>query len=137
MVPNRSDIASFGIGPLLTRSLGLPMVEVVRTRWISFGLGMWLILAPLTLGYDQVAAILHDVALGLIACVVALAAIERPAIRFLVAAPGIWLLCAQPLLRFGRTASRMEIAVGILLVLVAPLPVGRMAQEQRPARIAA
>lgn len=137
MVPNRSNSASFGLQLSLTLAPSPHMVRGVRTRWVSFGLGMWLILAPLFFGYDQVAAILHDVALGLIVCVVALAAIERPVIRFLVAAPGIWLLCAQQLLQFGRAASRTEIAVGILLMIIAPLPAGRMAQQQRPARITA
>jgi len=113
------------------------MFDLVRARWISFAVGLWLILAPLVLGYDQVAAILHDVAVGLVACVAALAAMRRPAFRFLLAAPGLWLLAAQPLLEFGLAASRTEMAAGALLLVAAPLPAGRVAREQRPARIAA
>jgi hypothetical protein len=109
----------------------------MRARWANFAIGMWLLLAPLALGYEQVAAILHDVALGLVTCVLALAAIERPALRFALFVPGIWLLCAARLLDLGRAVSSTQLATGVALVLLAPLPGGRMAQEERPARMSA
>jgi hypothetical protein len=108
----------------------------MRARWASFVVGMWLILAPLVIGYDQVAAILHDVALGLVVCVLALAAMNRSALRFALAAPGIWLMCAVRLLGPGGAASKTDLAAGAALVFLAPLAGGRMAHEKRPARMA-
>lgn len=93
-------------------------------RWTSFGVGMGLVLAPLVLGYDQVPDILRDVALGMLICVATLAALEWPAARFALAAPGIWLVWT------GRSADHaaalVEVLAGGALAVLALFPSGRL-----------
>jgi hypothetical protein len=110
----------------------------MRARWASFAVGFWLIVAPLVLGHRQVAAVLHDVALGLLVCVGALAAMEWPHARFAVAAPGAWLLVAGRALGWGSTlAAANELAAGAAVILLALVPQGRTADAREPAKLAA
>jgi hypothetical protein len=103
-------------------------------RWVSFGIGMGLVLAPLALGYDTPGAILYDVAMGLLVCVATLAALEWPRARFALAGPAVWLVAS------GRTsrdpdASLAEVAAGSLLLALALIPSAR--RVPRPLRSAA
>jgi hypothetical protein len=103
----------------------------MRARWATFAIGVWLLLAPLVLGYDAVAPILHDVAMGVLVCVATLAALERPRARFVVGAPALWLLVA------GRGASQpavatVELGSGALLLLLAMFPSARLAPPVLP-----
>ncbi|HVO18453.1 MAG TPA: hypothetical protein VMU15_04310 [Anaeromyxobacter sp.] len=96
------------------------------TRWGTFGVGMGLLLAPLVLGYAEVGQTLHEVALGLLACVLALAALETPALRFLNLLPCAWLAwngqqSADP------KARLTEMIAGALLLLFALAPRVRLA----------
>ncbi len=103
-----------------------------------FGIGFWLIVAPLVLGHGAVAAVLHDVALGLLVCVGALAAMEWPHARFALAAPGAWLLVAGRALGWGPgLASTSEMAAGAAVLLLALVPQGRSAEAREPAKMAA
>lgn len=96
-------------------------------RWLSFAVGMWLVLAPLVLGYRAPGAILHDIALGLLVCVATLAALERPALRFAVAIPGLWLLWAGEAVQWGsRAVSATEIGAGAMLLLLSLVPSGKL-----------
>lgn len=93
-------------------------------RWGTFAVGLGLILAPLVLGYRSAGAILHDVAVGLLVAIVALAALEWPRCRFLMAAPALWLV------HVGRgagdpRAAAAEIGAGALLLALALVPSGR------------
>ena len=102
-------------------------------RWISFAIGLALMLAPLALGYGSVARILHDVAMGVLVCVATLAALEWPLARFVLAAPAIWLLLA------GRgspdlAAAVAEIGAGVLLLVLAAVPSARFAPPALPRR---
>jgi hypothetical protein len=95
-------------------------------RWVSFGIGLALMLAPLALGYGPAARILHDVAVGALVCVATLAALEWPLARFVLAAPAAWLLLA------GRSAAEpgaaaAELGAGALLLVLAAVPSARFA----------
>lgn len=102
-------------------------------RWISFGVGMGLVLAPLVLGYDEVGAILHDIALGMLVCIATLAALEWPSARFALAAPGLWLVWT------GRSsahpgAALVEVVAGGALAVLALFPSGRLLPRLPPVR---
>ncbi len=99
-------------------------------RWISFGIGIGLLLAPLVLGYGSVARILHDIAMGVLVCVATLAALEWPLARFVLVAPAAWLLLA------GRAsaepaAAATDLAAGVLLLVLAAVPSARFAPTLR------
>lgn len=90
-------------------------------RWGTFAIGMGLILAPLLAGYQDAGAILHDIALGVFVCVLALAALETPSIRFLLLVPAAWLAWTGA--RAGDpVVSRAEILAGALLAVATLLP---------------
>jgi hypothetical protein len=52
---------------------------------------MWLLLAPLVLGYGAVAPILQGVAVGTLVCVATLAALDWPRARFGLAGLALWI----------------------------------------------
>jgi len=86
---------------------------------------MWLVLAPLLVGYGEVAPILHDVSMGLLVCVATLAALERPSLRYALVAPGLWLVASGRVLSWGAEPARAELLAGVLLVLLALVPSAR------------
>jgi hypothetical protein len=94
-------------------------------RWGSFGIGMALILAPVVLGYGQEGPILLDVAIGLLVCVATVAALEWPPARFALAAPALWLAWSGRA-STERTAAAVEMASGVLLLLLALVPSARL-----------
>jgi hypothetical protein len=94
-------------------------------RWSSFAVGLWLLLAPLLLGYGSVGPILHGVAMGLLVCIATLAALEWPGARYALLLPAAWLL------RPGRgggdpEAALAELVAGAALLLLTLVPSGRM-----------
>lgn len=104
-------------------------------RWTSFAVGLALLLAPLVLGYREVGAILHDVAVGMLVCIATVAAIEWPPARFALAAPAAWLIWT------GRGASEpaaavAEMTAGAALLVLTLVPgaraVPRLGREDRP-----
>jgi hypothetical protein len=110
----------------------------MRARWASFVVGLWLILAPLVLGYPTVSAVLHDVALGLLVSVGALAALEWPAARFAMAGPAAWLLVAPDAVGWGsRVVAANELASGVAVLALALVPSGKVAAARAPAKMAA
>jgi hypothetical protein len=99
-------------------------------RWSSFVVGLWLLLAPLLLGYGSVGPILHGVAMGLLVCIATLAALEWPSSRFALLLPAAWLL------RPGRgggdpEAALAELAAGAALLLLTLVPNGRLVPAPR------
>jgi hypothetical protein len=99
-------------------------------RWGTFAIGMGLVLAPLVVGYREIGPVLHDVAIGLLVCVVTLAALETPALRFLNALPAAWLVWT------GRqstdsVAGLAEIIGGALLIVAALVPRARVRFAER------
>jgi len=94
-------------------------------RWGTFAIGMGLVLAPLVVGYQEIGPILHDVAIGLVVCILALAALETPALRFLNALPAAWLVWTGRLSNHAG-AGLAEIVGGALLVVAALVPRARV-----------
>jgi hypothetical protein len=110
----------------------------MRARWATFAVGFWLMLAPLVLGYPTVAAVLHDVALGFLLCLGTLVALEWPLLRLALAGPALWLLAAGDALAWSsRTVTANELASGVVVLLLALVPSGKVAEARRPARMAA
>lgn len=100
-------------------------------RWGSFAVGMALLLAPLILGYGSAASILHDVAVGSLACIATLAALESPRARFLAAAPAVWLVAFAPATPDPRAAAADAVA-GVLLLVLAAIPSAPRARRPLP-----
>ena len=108
----------------------------MRARWGSFAVGLWLIMAPLVLGYPSASSVLHEVALGLLVCVTALAAMEWPIARFGLAVPGLWLVAAWNAVDWGsRAVAANELACGLATLALALVPTSKAADA--PAKMAA
>jgi hypothetical protein len=108
----------------------------MRARWASFVIGLWLIIAPLALGYPTAASVLHDIALGLLVCVGALASMEWPLARIGLAIPAVWLLAAWDAIDWGsRAVAANELACGVATLALALVPSGKAADA--PAKMAA
>jgi hypothetical protein len=108
----------------------------MRARWATFAVGLWLLLAPLVLGYPTVASVLHEVALGLLVCVGALAAMEWSAARICLVVPALWLLTAWDAIDWGsRAVAGNELACGFAILALALVPSGKTADA--PAKMAA
>jgi hypothetical protein len=109
----------------------------MRARWFSFAVGLWLVFAPLALGYRTPWSVLHDVTLGLVICVGALAALEWPLARLLLALPALWLLAASAELDFGLAVASNELACGLTVLALTLLPMSKVAGARSPAKMAA
>jgi hypothetical protein len=110
----------------------------MRARWASFAIGLWLILAPLVLGYPTVSAVLHEVALGLLVCVGTLAALEWPLARLAMTLPALWLVTSGARIDWGgQVVAANELACGVAVLLLALVPSGKLAGEQAAAKMPA
>lgn len=88
-------------------------------RWISLVLGLWLVVAPLVLGYDDVAARRVDTFTGVAIAAFGLAAMGWSPLRFANALAGLWLVVAPFLLGYGTSfgaATINAVVVGALVV---------------------
>jgi len=95
-------------------------------RWASFGVGLWLLLAPLVLGYGAVAPILQGVAVGTLVCVATLAALDWPRARFFLAGLALWIaLDARG--AADRNAAAVSLASGVALFALSLVPSARRA----------
>jgi cytochrome c biogenesis protein CcdA len=103
-------------------------------RWSSFAAGLWLMLAPLVLGHATAAAVLHDVALGLLVCVASLAALDWPLARFLLLAPAAWLVSAPRTMSWEQpVVEANQLALGIVVAVLAVVPSGRLLRRRNQA----
>jgi hypothetical protein len=102
----------------------------VTARWASFAAGLWLVFAPLVLGYESVPAVLHDVAVGLVVCVGAVAALEWPLARLAQLAPAIWLVGAPAAVGWeSPSATANHLATGLLIAALAAVPSARLTRR--------
>jgi hypothetical protein len=90
--------------------------------WINFVLGLWLIVAGLTVSRAAAPVMTEEIVLGVIvACLAAIAA-RRPtaAISWLIAISGLWLLIGPAAIAYrGMAASRAnDIVVGIVVLIL-------------------
>jgi hypothetical protein len=100
-------------------------------RWSAFAAGLWLMFAPLFLGHATAAAVLHDVALGLLVCVASLAALEWPAARFTLLAPAAWLVTAPRTMSWEQPAVEAnQLALGLVVVALAVVPSARLLRRR-------
>jgi hypothetical protein len=100
-------------------------------RWSSFAAGLWLMFAPLALGHGTAAAVLHDVALGLLVCVTTLAALEWPAARYALLGPAAWLVTAPRAMSWNQPiVEANQLALGIAVAVLAVVPSGRLLRRR-------
>ena len=90
--------------------------------WINFILGLWLIVAGVTLSVGSRPVMAEEIVLGIIIpCLSAISA-ARPSsvIGWLVAVAGLWTLFAPAVIRYGRmTISRAnDIVIGIVVLVL-------------------
>jgi hypothetical protein len=83
------------------------MRETVRwTSGVNVVAGLWLIIAPFVLGYDQIqAALWNDVLVGIVVAGLAVARLARPlmspSLSWINAVLGLWLILAPFVLGYG------------------------------------
>jgi hypothetical protein len=107
-------------------------------RWATFAAGLWLIAAPLLLGYGSAAAVLHDVAVGVFVCVASLAALDWPGARFALLAPAAWLVTAPRAMGWDQPAvDANQVALGLAVGLLAVVPSGRLRRRAAASKMAA
>lgn len=94
-------------------------------RWSTFAIGMGLVLGPMVVGYQQVGPVLQDVAIGCVVCILTLAALENPSLRFLNALPAAWLVWTGSLAA-DAVAQLAEVVCGALLVIAVLVPRARL-----------
>ena len=109
----------------------------MRARWASFAVGLWLVLAPVALGYGEVGTVLHDVTFGLLVSVGALASLEWPAVRFALAAPAGWLVVSRSTLALEPAVAANHLACGLALLALTLVPSGKLALAREGAKAAA
>jgi hypothetical protein len=102
-------------------------------RWASFGVGMWLLLAPLVLGYGSVAAILQGVAVGMLVCIATLAALEWPRARFGLAGLALW-IALDARSAADTEAAAASLASGAVLFALSLVPSARRGPARSAAR---
>jgi hypothetical protein len=95
--------------------------------WVNFGLGVWLILAPMTFGYASVkAALYEDLVFGILIASVALwraLGAETSAmahVSWVVAAAGFWAMLAPFELGYGTTRAPVDndVLVGLAVLIL-------------------
>lgn len=102
----------------------------MRTRWWNLLLSVWLIVAPLILGFDSPQARANTVTVGLCLFVFVLVADSIPAFRFVDTALGLWLAVSPFLLGYsGELRSTVNgVIVGLLVAALSLLPARRAGQ---------
>ncbi len=85
------------------------------------GLGLWLLGSPWLIGDGATASALSDSLVGLSVLVVGLGAARWPALRWLQAAVGVWLMFSSAVLEPAELQRYNEILIGKVLLFSAPV----------------
>ena len=85
------------------------------TSGVNIVAGLWLIIAPFVLGYDEIrAALWNDVVIGIIVAAFAVARVARPlmnpSLSWINAVLGLWLIVAPFVLGYGRVVEAEALA---------------------------
>ena len=110
----------------------------MRARWSNILLSLWLVVAPLILGFDSPQARANTVTVGLCLFLFVLVADSIPAFRFVDTALGLWLLASPFLLGYSdeRIPTANNIIVGLLVATLSLMPRRRAGQlSLRPRRV--
>ena len=95
------------------------MRETVQwTSGINLVVGLWLIVAPFLLGYDEIqAALWNDILVGLIVAAFAVARVARPlmnpSLSWINALLGLWLVVAPFVLAYGGLVEAFAVVGAI------------------------
>jgi len=96
-------------------------------RLLNIVLGIWLVFAPLVLGYDAPAARSNDIIVVLFLSMFALTAIGASRTRYLNAVLGLWLIVAPFFLGYGSEVAPVlnNILVGVATFCLSLVPLHR------------
>jgi hypothetical protein len=95
--------------------------------WANFALGLWLIVAPITIGYSSLkAALREDIVLGVLIASIALwralgaETSSMAHVSWAVAAAGFWVMLAPFELGYGTTRAPVDndVLVGLAVLLL-------------------
>ncbi len=102
-------------------------------RWINVVLGIWLLMAPMALGYADAYAVNNDRLLGILIAASAIVALWVPRVRFVNVVLGVWLIIAPFVLGyFGGTAVANDIVVGLAVTVFAFIPSRSISRTTTP-----
>ncbi|MGZ3456955.1 MAG: SPW repeat domain-containing protein [Archangium sp.] len=96
-------------------------------RLSNIVLGIWLVFAPLVLGYGARAARSNDIIVGLFLTMFALTAIGESRTRYLNAVLSLWLILAPFFLGYGSEGAPVlnDILVGVAALCLSLVPLHR------------
>ncbi|MFY0524212.1 SPW repeat protein [Archangium gephyra] len=102
----------------------------MRARWPNLLLSVWLIIAPLILGFDSPQARANTITVGLCLFLFVLVADSIPAFRFVDTALGLWLLASPFVLGYSDdiVPTAHNIAVGLVVAVLSLMPARRPGQ---------
>lgn len=108
----------------------------MRTRWWNLLLSVWLVVAPLVLGFVSPQARANTVSVGLCLFLFVLVADSIPAFRFVDTALGLWLAVSPFLLGYNGEprATVNGVVIGLLVAALSLLPARRAGQLHLSAR---
>ncbi|HEX5476085.1 MAG TPA: SPW repeat protein [Vicinamibacterales bacterium] len=94
--------------------------------WVNFLLGLWLIVAPFAMGFGVMRGVAaNDVVFGILIAVFALwsltSLVPPPAVSWLVAIFGLWVLISPAALAYGGisvVASRTNVVTGVIVLIL-------------------
>ncbi|MFE8600525.1 SPW repeat protein [Archangium violaceum] len=109
----------------------------MRARWPNILLSLWLMVAPLILGFDSPHARANTVTVGLCLFLFVLVADSIPAFRFVDTALGLWLAASAFVLGYGDQLlpTAHNVIVGLAVAGLSLMPAYRAGQlSLRPSR---
>ncbi len=108
-------------------------------RILNIALGVWLMIAPWALRYDDAAARTNDIWVGILVALAALVALAWDPARFANTALGAWLIVSPFALGYAgwQAAALNAIIVGVVVLALSLIPspsrAGRRVEGPQPA----